>query len=358
MTTGAVRDRSEKLGLPPGSLIFVGEQKTDSVVLTVSNYDAERFEEKQTASIEDCLSYRDLPVHHLDSCPRSSPAGHHRIPWPLLWHSSSFSGRHSQYRPASQNGRPGRRSFHRDESVHLKDDDETTAAEQISFILGKNYVISLQEGNADIFEPVRSRLRSAHGRIRGLGPDYLLYALMDTVVDHYFSVLEVLGERIEVLEDELLTDHAQETLPRMHRLRRELLSLKKMVWPLREVISAMLRSETGLIRQTTQFYIRDLYDHIIQVVDTLENYRELASGLLEIYLSSVSNRMNEVMKVLTIIATIFIPITFIAGVYGMNFEFMPELKWRWGYAMVWGVMIAMIVCHAGVFPKKEMAVVE
>ena len=235
----------------------------------------------------------------------------------------------------------------------LSGEDETTAAEQISFILGKNYVISLQEGNADIFEPVRSRLRSAHGRIRSLGPDYLLYALMDTVVDHYFSVLEVLGERIEVLEDELLTDHAQETLPRVHRLRRELLFLKKMVWPLREVINAMLRSETGLIRQTTQFYIRDLYDHIIQVVDTLENYRELASGLLEIYLSSVSNRMNEVMKVLTIIATIFIPVTFIAGVYGMNFEFMPELKWRWGYAMVWGVMIAMIVAMLGYFRKKK-----
>ncbi|MBU2621038.1 MAG: hypothetical protein KKD92_01790 [Proteobacteria bacterium] len=126
-----------------------------------------------------------------------------------------------------------------------------------------------------------------------------------------------------------------------------------MVWPLREVISAMQRSETGLIRQTTQFYIRDLYDHIIQVVDTLENYRELASGLLEIYLSSVSNRMNEVMKVLTIIATIFIPITFIAGVYGMNFEFMPELKWRWGYALVWGVMIAMIVTMLGYFRKKK-----
>jgi magnesium transporter len=235
----------------------------------------------------------------------------------------------------------------------LSGDDQTTVGEQISFILGKNYVISLQESNDDIFEPIRSRLRSGKGRIRSLGPDYLLYALVDTVVDHYFSVLEALGERIEVLEDELLTDHAQETLPRTHRLRRELLFFKKMVWPLREVISAMQRSETGLIRQTTQFYIRDLYDHIIQVVDTLENYRELASGLLEIYLSSVSNRMNEVMKVLTIIATIFIPVTFIAGVYGMNFEFMPELKWGWGYALVWGVMIAMIVTMLGYFRKKK-----
>ncbi len=353
MTTGVVRDRSEKLGLPPGSLIFVGEQKTDTVVLLVSNYDEERFDEKQTTSIEDCLSYRDLPsttwihvcgLHRPDFIETLGKCYgiHHLFLEDIL---------NTAQRPKMEDLGDG--LFIVMKAITLNDADDTTAAEQISFILGKNYVISLQEGNADIFKPVRSRLRSAKGRIRGLGPDYLLYALMDTVVDHYFSVLEVVGERIEVLEDELLTDHARETLPRMHRLRRELLTLKKVAWPLREVISAMLRSETGLIRQATQFYIRDLYDHIIQVVDSLENYRELTSALLEVYLSSVSNRMNEVMKVLTIIATIFIPITFIAGVYGMNFEFMPELKWRWGYALVWGVMIAMIITMLGYFRKKK-----
>jgi magnesium transporter len=353
MKSDNVRDRSEKLGLPPGSLIFVGEQKTDSVVLAVSNYDLDRFEEKPAASIEDCLSFRDLPsttwihvcgLHRPDIIASLGQCYgiHHLFLEDIL---------NTSQRPKMEDLEDG--LFIVMKSFTLNGEDETTAAEQISFILGKNYVISLQEGNADIFEPVRTRLRSAHGRIRSLGPDYLLYALMDTVVDHYFSVLEVLGEHIEVLEDELLTDHARETLPRVHRLRRELLFLKKMAWPLREVINAMLRIETGLIQQTTQFYIRDLYDHIIQVVDTLENYRELASGLLEIYLSSVSNRMNEVMKVLTIIATIFIPITFIAGVYGMNFEFMPELKWRWGYAMVWGVMIVMIVTMLGYFRKKK-----
>ncbi len=353
MTTGIVRDRSEKLGLPPGSLIFVGEQKTDSVVLTVSNYDAERFEEKQAASIEDCLSYRDLPsTTWIHVCGLHNPdiieslgkcyGIHHLFLEDIL---------NTDQRPKMEDLEDG--LFIVMKAFTLSGGDETTPAEQISFILGKNYVISLQEGNADIFEPIRNRLRIAHGRIRSLGPDYLLYALMDTVVDHYFSVLEVLGERIEVLEGELLTDHAPETLPRVHRLRRELMFLKKTVWPLREVISAMLRSETGMIRHTTQFYIRDLYDHVIQEVDTLENYREMASGLLEIYLSSVSNRMNEVMKVLTIIATIFIPITFIAGVYGMNFEFMPELKWRWGYAMAWGVMIVMILFMLGYFRKKK-----
>lgn len=358
MTTGIVRDRSEKLGFPPGALIFVGEQKTDTVVLTKINYDAEQFEEKQFASIivnqkEDCLSCRDLPsTTWIHVCGLHNPdiieslgrcyGIHHLFLEDIL---------NTAQRPKMEDLEGG--LFIVMKAFTIKDDDETTASEQISFILGKNYVISLQESNADIFEPVRSRLRSTHGRIRSLGPDYLLYALMDTVVDHYFSVLDVLGERIDVLEDELLTDHSQETLPRTHRLRRELLFFKKMVWPLREVISAMQRSDTGLIQQTTQFYIRDLYDHIIQVVDTLENYRELASGLLEIYLSSVSNRMNEVMKVLTIIATIFIPITFIVGVYGMNFEFMPELKWKWGYAMAWGVIVTMIIAMLGYFHKKK-----
>jgi magnesium transporter len=353
MTIGAVRDRSEKLGLPPGALIFVGEQKTDAVALTVSNYDKDRFEEKQADCIEDCLSCRELPsttwihvgglhnpgiIESLGQC----YGIHHLFLEDIL---------NTHQRPKMEELEDG--LFVVMKAFTLSAGDETSTAEQLSFILGKNYLISLQEGPSDIFEPVRIRLRSALGRIRSLGPDYLLYALMDTVVDHYFSVLEAVGERIEALEDELLTDHAQQTLPRMHRLRRELLLLKKMVWPLREVISTMLRNETGLIQQKTQFYIRDLYDHIIQVVDTLENYRELASSLLEIYLSSVSNRMNEVMKVLTIIATIFIPITFIAGVYGMNFDYMPELKWRWGYAMVWGVMIAMIVTMLGYFRKKK-----
>ncbi|MBU1181335.1 MAG: magnesium/cobalt transporter CorA [Proteobacteria bacterium] len=352
MTTGIVRDRSEKLGFPPGSLIFVGEQKTDNVVLTVSNYDVEHFEEKTAASIEDCLSYRDLP-----STTWIHVCGLHRPD--IIESLGSCYGIHHLFLEDILNTaqRPKMEDLEDGLFIVMKaftlSGDETTAAEQVSFILGENYVISLQEGNDDIFEPVRSRLRSSRGRIRSLGPDYLLYALMDTVVDHYFSVLEVLGERIGVLEDELLVDHTQETMPQIHRLRRELLFLKKTIWPLREVISAMLRSETGLIRQTTQFYIRDLYDHVIQVVDSLENYRELTSALLEIYLSSVSNRMNEVMKVLTIIATIFIPITFIAGVYGMNFEFMPELKWRWGYALVWGVMIAMIVAMLNYFRKKK-----
>lgn len=353
MATAAVHDRSEKLGLPPGSLVFVGERKTDAVTLTVRNYDKDRFEEKQVDCITDCLSCRDLPattwihvggLHHPDIIESIGQCYgiHHLFLEDIL---------NTHQRPKIEELEDG--LFIVMKAITTNADTETFLLEQLSFVLGKNYVISLQEGITEIFEPVKNRLRSVSGRIRAQGADYLLYALMDTVVDHYFSVLETIGERIESLEDELLADKALETLPRLHQIRRELLVLKKSAWPLREVISAIQRNDSGLIQQRTHFYLRDLYDHIVQVVDTLENYRELTSNLLEIYLSSVSNRMNEIMKVLTIIATIFIPITFIAGVYGMNFECMPELKWKWGYAMVWGVMIAMIIVMVGYFRKKK-----
>ena len=353
MTTASARDRSEKPGLPPGSLVFVGERKTDAVTLTVCNYDKDRFEEKQVDSIADCLSCRDLPattwihvggLHHPDTIEAIGRCYgvHHLFLEDIL---------NTHQRPKIEELEDG--LFIVMKAITMDSGAETFRLEQLSFILGKNYVISLQEGISEIFEPVRTRLASVSGRIRGFGPDYLLYSLMDTVVDHYFSVLEVIGERIDALEDELLANNAQETLQRLHQVRRELLILKKSVWPLREAISILQRNDNGLIQQQTHFYIRYLYDHIVQVADTLENYRELTSSLLEIYLSSVSNRMNEIMKVLTIIATIFIPVTFIAGVYGMNFEYMPELKWKWGYAMVWGVMISMIVVMVGYFRKKK-----
>lgn len=353
MTTESVRERSEKLGMPPGALVFVGERKTDAVKLTVTHYDADRFEEKPEASIADCLPHRDLPTNtwiHVGGLHRpdivDALGGHYGI-----HHLYLEDILNTNQRPKLEELEDG--LFVVMKAFALNGDDAMAAGEQISFILGKNYLISFQEGGKDFFEPVRNRLRNLKSRIRTLGADYLLYALMDTLVDCYFSVLEAQGERIESLEDKLLTDNAPETLQPLHLLRRELLVLKKSAWPLREVISAMQRNESGVIRRGTQFYIRDLYDHIIQVVDTLENYRELASILLEIYLSTVSNRMNEIMKVLTIIATIFIPITFIAGVYGMNFENIPELKWRWGYPLVWGVMVAVIAVMLGYFRKKK-----
>jgi magnesium transporter len=211
--------------------------------------------------------------------------------------------------------------------------------EQFSLILGKDYVLTFQERVGNVFDPVRERLRKARGRIRKMGPDYLAYALMDTIVDRYFTVLENMGEAVESLEEELVTDPTPETLQKIHRLKRELILLRKSVWPLREVISTLERGEFPLIKDATTVFLRDVYDHTIQVVDTIETLRDMVSGMLDVYLSSVSNRMNEVMKVLTIIATIFIPITFIAGIYGMNFKAMPELEWPFGYAFVWALII-------------------
>ena len=186
-----------------------------------------------------------------------------------------------------------------------------------------------------------------------MGADYLAYALLDAVVDSYFSILEKSGEKIESMEEQLVANPTEKTLQQIHSLKRELIFLRKSVWPLRELISGMQRSESALIKEATGLYLRDVYDHTIQVIDTVETFRDMVSGMLDIYLSSISNRMNAVMKVLTIIATIFIPLTFIAGVYGMNFKYMPELGWRWGYAAVLLVMLAVAVVMLVYFRRKK-----
>ena len=236
--------------------------------------------------------------------------------------------------------------------ISWNDETKEVQAEQVSLILGNSYVISFKEDPGDIFDPVRQRLREGKGRIRKMGADYLAYILLDQVVDNYFLVLENLGEQIEDLEEELVTNPDASTLHTIHHLKRELIFLRKSVWPLREAISSLERGESSLFQPETLVYLRDVYDHTIQVIDTIETFRDMVSGMLDIYLSSISNRMNEVMKVLTIIATIFIPLTFIAGIYGMNFVNMPELQWPWGYFMVWGVMIAIVIGMISYFKRK------
>jgi magnesium transporter len=210
--------------------------------------------------------------------------------------------------------------------------------DQVSIVLGSWFVLSVQGKAGDPFNGLRDRLRSGKGRLRKLGADYLAYCLIDAIVDNYFVVLEKIGDRIDLLEETLAVDPDREALKTLHNLKREMLTLRSSLWPLREVISALERRESPLITETTSIYLRDVYDHIIQVIDTTETYRDVLSGMLDIYLSSVSNRMNEVMKVLTVISTIFMPLTFIAGVYGMNFHYMPELTSRWGYPAALVVM--------------------
>ena len=237
--------------------------------------------------------------------------------------------------------------------LRYNDEDNSVRSEQVSLVLGQNFVISFQEAVGDVFEQVRDRIRNAKGRIRKMAADYLAYTLIDSIVDNYFLILERIGEQIESMEEELIAKPSDKTVRMIHSLKRELIFLRKSVWPLRELINSLQKTESSLITDSTEPYLRDVYDHTIQVIDTIESFRDMVSGMLDIYLSSISNQMNAVMKVLTIIATIFIPLTFIAGIYGMNFKYMPELEWRWGYGLVLLVMIAIAVIMLIYFRRKK-----
>jgi magnesium transporter len=225
--------------------------------------------------------------------------------------------------------------------------------EQVSIILGKNFVISFQEKPGDVFEAIRERLHDSKYSIRKKGSDYLAYSLLDAIVDNYFLVLETLGDNIEDSEKDIFSSPDERTIQNIYAMKRKMITVRKSIWPLREVVSSYIRSESILISRENYRFLNDLYDHIILLIDTIESFRDMVSGLLDIYLSSVSNKMNEVMKVLTIIATIFIPLTFIAGVYGMNFRNMPELFWSWGYFAVLGLMGIITIFMVLYFKRKK-----
>ena len=345
--------RSIKTGQPPGTLIHVGESKTTDVKITRMTYDETGFEQDEVKIIGTCIPLADRPsitwidvdgVHQteileeLGKCLEIHPLTLEDI--------------------LNTDQRPKLEDFDDYLFIVLKmvqydDAQNEMEIEQVSIILGANFVVSFQEKSGDVFDPIRDRIVNGKGRIRKLGADYLAYALIDAIVDHYFVVLEQIGEKIEFLEEELVTDPTPETLQTIHDLKLDMIFLRKSVWPLREVVGGLERRESPLIGEAIAVYLRDVYDHTIQVIDTLETFRDMISGMLDIYLSSVSNRMNEVMKVLTIIATIFIPLTLIAGIYGMNFRYMPELELSWGYPMVWGVMLAIAAVMLIYFRRKR-----
>lgn len=231
--------------------------------------------------------------------------------------------------------------------------DEQLNTGQVSLFFGKNHVISFYNGDDDPFELVRKRLLGNGGRLRSRGADYLFYTLLDVIIDQGFPVLEDLGEWIEDLEDDLLNAPSRAVLGQIHELKRDLLLLRRMLWPQREVINRLLREDQALIEEATRPYLRDCYDHTVQIMDLFETYRDMTAGMLDVYLSSTSNRLNEVMRVLTVIATIFIPPTFLVGVYGMNFINMPELHWRYGYLGSWLIIVAMIAGMLLYFKSKK-----
>ncbi|KQC03284.1 MAG: magnesium transporter [Methanoculleus sp. SDB] len=343
---------SSKAGLPPGTLIHVGEAKAESSVITVIDYDEDHFTEEQNVSVEVAATRASAPS----------------VTWINIdgladTHLIEALGNRFSLHPLTQEDilnttqRPKLEEFDEYLYVVIKmlfiDRNEEICAEQVSLILGDRVVISFQEQKGDVFESIRNRLRTGKGRIRKFGPDYLMYTMLDAIVDGYFSVFEKMGEWIEELEDELVTDPDPQTLETIYSLKRDLIYLRRSIWPLREVIAAMGRGETNRIPEATLIYIRDVYDHVIQVADTLETYRDMVSGMLDIYLSSISNRMNEIMKVLTIIATIFIPLTFVVGLYGMNFKYMPELGLEFGYPAVLVVMALIAAVEIIYFRKKR-----
>ena len=344
---------SKKAGLPPGTLVHIGEKKAEKVKIRLIDYDEEHFEERELSSIEACCGYEEKPsvtwinidgIHELDV---AETLGRHYDLHPLVLEDIL----NTDQRPKVEDYE--RYLFLTLKMITYEEKEKIVHVEQVSVILGSSFVISLQESEGDVFDSVRERLRKGKGRIRKSGPDYLAYALMDAVVDNYFLVLEKIGEDIEELEEEVIRKPGPETVESIQNLKRELLYLRKSVWPLREAILSLEKGESPLIEDKTAIYLRDVYDHSIQIIDTVETFRDMVAGMLDIYLSGVSNKMNEIMKVLTIIATLFIPLTFIVGVYGMNFKYMPELEWHDAYFFVWAVMIAIAVLMLFYFRKKK-----
>jgi magnesium transporter len=344
---------SKRIGLAPGSLVHVGEKKIEKVQLRVIDYDATHFEEKAIERIEECFPFKDEPtvtwinIDGLHQIGVIEGIGEHFSLHPLTLEDIIHTGQ-----------RPKMEDFEEYlfivlNMLHYDQTDDQVKAEQVSLVVGPNYVLSFQERPGDVFDGVRERLRKGKGRMRKAGSDYLAYALLDAVVDEYFLILETIGEKIEVVEDDLMADSAHDTLQDIHDMKREMIFFRKQVWPLRELINGLSRRESSLIHESTGVYLRDVYDHTIEIIDTIESFRDMLSGMLDVYLSMISNKMNEVMKVLTIIATIFIPLSFVAGVYGMNFKYMPELEWHWGYFMVLGVMVVIAISLLGYFKRKR-----
>jgi len=331
-----VQKRSKKTGLSPGTLVHIGENRTETVKITLFNYAGAQCDERTVTNPNDLQPRADETVTWINV------GGVHKVD--VLEAFGKQFGLHPLLLEdiANTDQRPKLDDYETYVFLVVKmlavTDRGDILVEQVSFVLGRNYVLSFQENGTDVFHPVRDRLRAGKGRLRHNGSDYLLYALVDAVVDQYFSVLESLGEKIETLQERVMADPKPDTLRDIHALKRQLLFVRRAVWPLREATNNLSRSDCPYLHEPTKVFFRDVYDHVVQIVDTIESFREMLSASLDIYLSSVSYRLNAVMRVLTVITTIFMPLSFIASIYGMNFEHMPELKSEWGYPIVLGMM--------------------
>lgn len=348
-------DKTNKTGAPPGTLVYFGDKHTDRVKISLIEYSDTEFIEKEFYDLSECLDHVDpklvrwINVDGIHNVEFIEAVGKRFNIHPLTLEDIVNTNQRSKFEDYDNYVVAIMKMLYYENELQ---------SEQLSVVLLDGMVISFQESQGgDAFDLIRNRIRLGKGRIRKMGADYLAYALIDAVVDCYFGILEKIGDRIEVLEEDLIEEPTKQTMHQLHDMKREMIFLRKSVWPMRELINNMERSETNLIKPTTDIYLRDVHDHTIRVIDTVETYRDLLSGMMDIYLSSVSNKMNEVMKVLTIITTIFVPVTFVAGVYGMNFEFMPEIHtpWghEWGYTFAWIVMLVMMISMVVYFRKKK-----
>ena len=342
-----------RTGQPPGTPFFIGRRIMQEVRLSYIRYNENLYEEKENTSPEECAAL----------CKSSDVVwinveGIHDIE--IIKKIGGLFDLHPLTIEDVVNTmqRPKFEDFDSYLFIVLKmlsysDINTGMRPEQVSVILGENFVITFQERPGDVFDTVREFIREGKGRIRRTGADYLAYALIDAVVDSYFLILETIGDQIELVEDRVILNREPDTISKIHGFKRAMLFMRRIVWPLREEIALLEKSGSDLVKEPTTLFFRNLYDHTIQVIDTVETYRELISGMHDTYLSSVNNRMNEVMKVLTILATIFIPLTFITGIYGMNFRHMPELYWEWGYYAALGLMLVIALAMLINFRKKK-----
>lgn len=342
---------NSNIGLPPGTLVYNGKVTNERVKITLIEYNDTEFFEREFFDLSECMSHvkpnmiKWINVEGIHRTELIETMGKHYDIHPLTLEDIVHVDQRSKYEEYDNYVLSIMKMISFDTEIH---------AEQLSLILLDQTVLSFQEPHGgDAFNIIRTRLRQAKGRVRKMGADYLFYALIDAVVDSYFHIIEKIGDAVEEIEEEIMNNANKNSLIKLYELKRELIFLRKQVWPMRDMINNMIRSESEFITKNTHIFLRDLLDHSTRIIDTVETYRDLLSGIMDVYLSNTSNRMNEVMKVLTIMSSIFIPVTFVAGVYGMNFEFMPELKSPYGYAITWGIMLTMMIGQIIYFKRKK-----
>jgi magnesium transporter len=345
------KNNKNDIGLPPGTLVYNGKVTSERVKITLIEYNETEFFEREFYDLSECMLHvkegmiKWINIEGIHKTELVEAIGKHYDIHSLTQEDIVHIDQRPKFEEYEHYALGIMKMITFDGHVH---------AEQLSLILTGETVLSFQEPHGgDAFDIIRNRLRQAKGRVRKLGPDYLFYALIDAVVDSYFTVVEKIGDAVEDIEGEIMGHENKDSLKKLYELKRELIYLRKQVWPMRDMINNMIRSESDFISKNTHIFLRDLLDHSTRIIDTVETYRDLLSGIMDVYLSNASNRMNEVMKVLTIVSSIFIPVTFIVGVYGMNFDFMPELRSPYGYATVWAIMLVIMIGQLIFFKRKK-----